>query len=62
MDSRPISRLINEAAYAAPKPLSMLTTVTPLAQLLSIPSKAAIPPKLAPYPTLVGTAINRFAY
>ena len=41
----------------APKPLSMFTTVTPAAQLLSIASSAAIPPKLAPYPTDVGTAI-----
>jgi hypothetical protein len=33
---------------AAPNPLSMLTTDTPEAQLFSIPSSAAIPPKLAP--------------
>ena len=31
---------------AAPKPLSMLTTETPDAQLFSMPSSAAIPPKL----------------
>ena len=43
---------------AAPKPLSMLTTDTPEAQLFSIPSSAAMPPKLAPYPTLVGTAMT----
>ena len=43
---------------AAPKPLSIFTTETPLAQLLSIPSSAASPPKLAPYPTLVGTAMT----
>src|SRR5690606_13662321 len=36
------------AAAAAPSPLSMLTTVSRLAQLLSIPSRAASPPKLAP--------------
>src|SRR5690606_27993439 len=41
--------LIMEAANAAaPKPLSILTTATPLAQVLSIPSSAATPPKLAP--------------
>ncbi len=34
----------------------MLTTVTPGAQELSIASRAASPPKEAPYPTLVGTA------
>ena len=45
------------ARKPAPKPLSMFTTLTPLAQELSIASSAAIPPKLAPYPTLVGTAI-----
>ena len=39
---------IRDAAYAAPNPLSMLTTVTPAAQLFSIESSAAIPPKLAP--------------
>jgi hypothetical protein len=36
------------ATAAAPKPLSILTTETPLAQLFSIPSRAASPPKLAP--------------
>ncbi len=36
------------AAAAAPKPLSMLTTVTPTAQLFNMPSSAARPPKLAP--------------
>ena len=36
----------------------MFTTVTPLPQLVSMPNKAATPPKLAPYPTLVGTAIT----
>ena len=36
----------------------MLTTVTLEAQLFSIPKSAAIPPKLAPYPMLVGTAIT----
>src|SRR6266576_2873353 len=46
------------AAAAAPNPLSMLTTVTPDAHELSIPSNAAIPPNDAPYPTLVGTAIT----
>lgn len=37
-----------EATLAAPKPLSMFTTVTLEAQLLSMPSRAATPPKLAP--------------
>src|SRR2546427_12932796 len=46
------------AAAAAPNPLSMLTTVTPDAQELSMPSRAASPPNEAPYPKLVGTAIT----
>ena len=41
-------RLIHEATQAAPKPLSILTTVTFEAQEFSIPSNAATPPKLAP--------------
>jgi len=41
-------RLIWLAAYPAPKPLSILTTVTPLPQLFNMPSNAATPPKLAP--------------
>ena len=45
---RSAMRLIVEAATAAPKPLSMLTTVTPVAQELSMPRRAASPPKLAP--------------
>lgn len=44
----PASPLIWLAAYPAPKPLSIFTTVTPLPQLFNMPSKAAIPPKLAP--------------
>jgi len=40
--------VIRDAATAAPKPLSMLTTVTPEAQLFSAASNAATPPKLAP--------------
>src|SRR5262249_19586741 len=36
------------AAAAAPKPLSMFTTTTPAAQVLSIPSRAARPFMLAP--------------
>src|SRR5262249_16759013 len=50
--------LIRLAMNAAPKPLSMFTTETPDAQLLSMPRSAARPPKLAPYPTLVGTAMT----
>ena len=42
------ARLIRLATYPAPNPLSMLTTVTPEAQELSMPSSAEIPPKLAP--------------
>ena len=42
------NRLTMLAKQAAPKPLSMLTTATFEAQLLSIPSSAAMPPKLAP--------------
>ncbi len=40
--------LIRLAAKAAPKPLSIFTTVTPLAQEFNIPNSAAIPPKEAP--------------
>ena len=40
--------VIAEATQAAPKPLSMFTTDTPFAQLFSMPSSAATPPKLAP--------------
>ena len=40
--------LIRLAMHAAPKPLSIFTTDTPFAQLFSIPSSAATPPKLAP--------------
>lgn len=47
---------IEAARHAAPKPLSILTTPTPGAHPLNIPSNAASPPKLAPYPTEVGTA------
>lgn len=36
------------AIAAAPKPLSMLTTETPEAQLFNMPSRAAMPRKLAP--------------
>jgi hypothetical protein len=41
-------RLMQEATHAAPKPLSILTTVTLEAQEFSIPNNAATPPKLAP--------------
>ena len=46
------------AAYPALNPPSMFTTVTPEAQLFSMARSAASPLKLAPYPTLVGTAIT----
>ena len=42
------SRLMQEATQAAPKPLSMLTTVTFDAQEFNMPSNAATPAKLAP--------------
>ncbi len=42
------TRLIRVAANAAPKPLSMFTTVTPLEQVFSIPRSAAMPPNAAP--------------
>ena len=50
--------LIALAIAAAPNPLSILTTETPLAQLFSMASSGVMPAKLAPYPTLVGTAIT----
>jgi len=40
--------LILQAAQAAPKPLSMFTTVTPLAQEVSMPRRADRPEKAAP--------------
>src|SRR5258708_18558304 len=42
------TRLIRVAAKSAPKPLSIFTTVTPPAQLFSIPSSAAMAPNEAP--------------
>ena len=44
----PYEWLISDAMHPAPKPLSMFTTATPLAHELSMPSRAAMPPKLAP--------------
>jgi hypothetical protein len=52
--------LIRLAIVPAPNPLSMLTTTTPSAQVFIIVRRGAIPLKLAPYPTLVGTAITGF--
>ena len=46
------------ARYPAPNPLSIFTTLTPLAQEFSMESRADTPPKDAPYPMLVGTAIT----
>ena len=43
--ARPLIRL---AAYPAPKPLLILTTVMPLAQEFSMASRAAMPPNDAP--------------
>src|SRR5512139_389818 len=48
--------LIRLAMYPAPNPLSMLTTATPEAQEFSMARRAVTPPKLVPYPMLVGTA------
>src|SRR4030095_9747976 len=50
--------LIWLAAHPAPKPLLMFTTVKPLAQLVNIPNRGVNPPRWAPYPTLVGTAMT----
>ena len=58
---RRYSLLIMLAAYPAPNPLSMLTTQMPAAQLFSMARSAAMPPKLAPYPMLVGTAMTVWA-
>ena len=44
----PYWRFITEATQPAPKPLSILTTLTLLAQLFNMPSNAATPWKLAP--------------
>src|SRR5580704_2381425 len=52
------SRLITLATQPAPNPLSIFTTLTFDAQLFNIPSSAVSPPKLDPYPVLVGTAIT----
>ena len=40
--------MMRQAAQAAPKPLSILVTVTPLAHEVSMPSKAESPAKEAP--------------
>jgi hypothetical protein len=45
---RAYTRLMQEATQAAPNPLSIFTTLTFDAQLFSMPSNAATPPKLAP--------------
>ena len=41
-------RMIRVTAMAAPKPLSMLTTVIPEAQPVNMPSRAATPPRALP--------------
>src|SRR3989338_39840 len=51
---------IRLAKYPAPKPLSIFTTAMPGEQQLSMVKSGAMPLKLAPYPTLVGTAITGF--
>src|ERR1700723_394096 len=50
--------LITLATQPAPNPLSIFTTLTFEAQLFNIASSAVNPPKLDPYPVLVGTAIT----
>src|ERR1700723_4107854 len=50
--------LITLATQPAPNPLSIFPTLTFEAQLFSIASSAVNPPKLDPYPVLVGTAIT----
>src|SRR5215469_12390288 len=50
--------LMIEARYAAPKPLSILTTAVLGEQEFNIPKSAASPPNEAPYPTDVGTQIT----
>src|SRR3984957_19570992 len=52
------SRLMSEATYPAPNPLSIFTTLTFDAQEFNMPSSAVSPLKDAPYPMLVGTAIT----
>ncbi len=47
-DQAPRRLAISPATYPAPNPSSMFTTDTPGQQLLSMASKAATPPKLAP--------------
>lgn len=47
-DQRRDERLIDDAATAAPKPLSMFTTTSPAAHELSMPSSADSPPNAAP--------------
>ena len=48
VSSTPFIWLIRLARNPAPKPLSIFTTLIPLAQELSIASSAATPPRLAP--------------
>src|SRR5439155_18471558 len=55
---RPDRRAISAATYPAPTPSSMSTHTTPGVHELSMPRSAARPPKLAPYPTLVGHAMT----
>ena len=46
---------IATAAQAAPKPLSIFTTVSPEAHELSMAKSGTMPPRCDPYPTDVGT-------
>ncbi len=48
LHAAPRARRMRAAAAAAPKPLSILTTVTPAAQELSMPRRGARPLKAAP--------------
>lgn len=49
---------INAAMCPAPNPLSMFTTATPGAHPFNIDKSGVMPPRLEPYPTLVGTPIT----
>jgi hypothetical protein len=48
VQARADARAISVAEYAAPKPLSILTTLTLELHEFNIPSSAVTPPKLAP--------------
>src|SRR3989304_3098433 len=55
---RAARRVMRGAWQGAPTPLSMFTTESPAAQEVSMAKRAVSPPRLAPYPTEVGTAMT----